>query len=797
MVACVSPADSNIDESINTLRYAERTRSIKNTAVRNVVATALSPAEAAALRRENQMLKLKLFQAEAKMSSMRSMGTDPSSRTNLTSLSSSNLASFCPSNSTSISSPTNIVSEELNGLDMRRLDIVTKLKVHCTSLEEKLEQVQSKSKLATGDSLEAVLRADRWKIQCEQLIEILKKNGIKPPEKKSADEGFDEMKIVDKLRQEIAHLQEKVNKSEIDAEVSRAIAASFVNGNGNVDAAEKMAWAANSNIAEENDAKSDATESLSAELVAMSGSIEQKEEMFLQINKERECMEAMRSHFEDAISCLQNEVKILSDERDKLMTRSASNQNDTQSERLQSRTTILEARIKELKRKTSEHEKSLRMQSQTERKCDRLEAELKADKKRRADLQKKLKELSAEHRNEQKKARMNATKLLRDSQRLKLELTKVKEAAARQESVLKRKAAEALNRQKVLAEKTKKRARPSGGVKSEVSPKRKDELNDFVERELGNALSLEDLQGQIDESTELLQSAEERRQVIISQQTDNEDVTVIRALDSEIELRSGIIEQLEQNMKEIYKSGNRNPNTGEKVTPPFLDLQFWKALSRSELRYISQIFFSKLSHTQHDFELVKNDQESKIKNAISRAIKEQKREKEKEIMALKVHHAADIARLLESTKSTIERNVEDKISTIASTRQSSPGSNTKASIDRILGDYLETYSSIGAKVQSDLESIKTSQDRMKSVADEIITQNEAKAMLLMKKKAKKKKVTEVVELEPDDIFESEEENDDEAIDDGDDSDWAPDTPSQSKKKPRLTVETSMHDSLPR
>ncbi len=796
MVACVSPADSNIDESVNTLRYAERTRSIKNTAVRNVVAAALSPSEAAALRRENQMLKLKLFQAEAKMTSMRSMGTDPSSQTNLTSLSSSNLASFCPTNSTVISGPTNIVNEELNGLDMRRLDIVTKLKVHCTSLEEKLDQVQSKSKLATGDSLEAVLRADRWKIQCEHLTELLKKNGISP-EKNRSDEDLEKMKIVEELRQEITHLKEKVNKSEIDAEVSRAIAASFVDGNGNVETAEKMVWAANSNIVEENDAKSDATESLSAELVAMSGSIEQKEQMFLQINKERECMEAMRSHFEDAINCLQNEVKALSDERDKLMNRSVSNQNDTQSERLTSRTTMLEARIKELKRKTSEHEKSLRMQTQTERKCDRLEAELKADKKRRADLQKKLKELSTEHRNEQKKARMNATKLLRDSQRLKLELTKVKEAAARQESVLKRKAAEAINRQKVLAERTKKRARPSGGGKSEISPRRKDEINNFVERELGNALSLEDLQCQIDDSTELLQSAEERRQIIISQQTNNEDVTVIRALDSEIELRSGIVEQLEQNMKEIYKSGNRNPNTGEKAAIPFLDLQFWKALSRSELRYISQIFFSKLSGTQHDLELLKNDQESKIKSTISRVIKKQKREKEKEMMALKVHHAADIARLLESTKSTIERNVEEKISTIASARQSSPGSDTKASIDKLLGDYLETYSAIGAKVQSDLESIKTSQDRMKSVADEIITQNEAKAMLLMKTKTKKKKVTEEVELEPDDIFESEEENDDGAVDDGDDSDWAPDSPLRSKKKPRLTVETTMHDILVR
>lgn len=30
MVACVSPADVNFDESLNTLRYANRARNIKN-----------------------------------------------------------------------------------------------------------------------------------------------------------------------------------------------------------------------------------------------------------------------------------------------------------------------------------------------------------------------------------------------------------------------------------------------------------------------------------------------------------------------------------------------------------------------------------------------------------------------------------------------------------------------------------------------------------------------------------------------------------------------------------------------
>lgn len=35
MIACVSPADSNMEETLNTLRYADRARKIKNKPVIN------------------------------------------------------------------------------------------------------------------------------------------------------------------------------------------------------------------------------------------------------------------------------------------------------------------------------------------------------------------------------------------------------------------------------------------------------------------------------------------------------------------------------------------------------------------------------------------------------------------------------------------------------------------------------------------------------------------------------------------------------------------------------------------
>ena len=61
MIACVSPADINREESVNTLRYAARARNIRNKPVinRDPVAAQIAHMrqQLAALRAENQGLK--------------------------------------------------------------------------------------------------------------------------------------------------------------------------------------------------------------------------------------------------------------------------------------------------------------------------------------------------------------------------------------------------------------------------------------------------------------------------------------------------------------------------------------------------------------------------------------------------------------------------------------------------------------------------------------------------------------------------------------------------------------------
>jgi hypothetical protein len=63
MIACCSPADFNLEETINTLRYATQARNIKNTATANVIQQ-ISQEEAMKLQRENQLLKQQVVEMQ-------------------------------------------------------------------------------------------------------------------------------------------------------------------------------------------------------------------------------------------------------------------------------------------------------------------------------------------------------------------------------------------------------------------------------------------------------------------------------------------------------------------------------------------------------------------------------------------------------------------------------------------------------------------------------------------------------------------------------------------------------------
>lgn len=802
MVACVSPADSNVEESTNTLRYAQRTRSIKNSAVRNVVATTMSPSEATALRRENQVLKLELLQARAKISAMQtsdlgvqSAGSEVSLVWNCSSLHISllliqaHISIFCHF----LWWDANVAQSfsSINGLDVEKLEVVTKLRAHSLSLQCKIEQKEEQLQSATENSLTASLRADKWQVKYSNAVAVAKKKGVDIPLEDVEDKG----NLVGQLRKEAVDLKSQLQKALEDAAVARTTAAAIVAGGGDLTSAEEMALANDEVGGIETAWVSDdeQKDQLAAELVSVSGTIEQKEAMALQMNKERECMDMLQSHFEGAVQRLQEEVNVLASEKESLLikvqstsvpSKKVSHDNIT---KMRVRIKELESKISGLKKKTEEHKKSLRLREIAEKKCSQLASEIQEDKKRRVALQRKLKEESHERRSEKRAAQLHAARMIRDSQKLKYELNKVKDAAAKQAATLRRRAAEALSKQKRAVEQQRKqkmaasmRANAGGSnngrTRGNGKNQRKDELKAWFDHELDSALAQLKIRDQIKEHTAMLsESLSRKKEVLPTQNAVISKSTSLQNLENQIEMRRGIIKQLEKNSQELQKGKAIGPSASS-MSLTFEDISTWNGLSRSEVKFAFACAFERFLALKIEMDKLNSMHSEATGKAIQKALTEQKRLSDESISKIKIQHSEQMMTLLQSTKDTMEHEV--RLNMLKAADGGAVENSVKSVMDEMLGSYLKGCTLVGEQMKEELQDIRKEHDGITKmvgrVADGILANNAVSAVPTTKKKKSPSKSP-----DEDDFYL--EDDDDALFEDSDDSDWNPETPAKKRK----------------
>mmetsp|Transcript_18352 Transcript_18352/g.42319 ORF Transcript_18352/g.42319 Transcript_18352/m.42319 type:complete len:948 (+) Transcript_18352:331-3174(+) len=193
MVACVSPADFNLDETVTTLRYATNARNIKNTATRNVLKS-LSPEEAAKLQRENQLLKA---QVQELQQTIRKMGAD---------LDGSSTAA------TSTVSSIDSVSSEEDGEDLDAAGEMTpsKQKARIQELENEVRKL--KLSAASGSGSSAITES-----MAEDAITL-------PSLKKRIAELEEEVAAKSEVESENMELQQEMNDLKSDASSARLAA---------------------------------------------------------------------------------------------------------------------------------------------------------------------------------------------------------------------------------------------------------------------------------------------------------------------------------------------------------------------------------------------------------------------------------------------------------------------------------------------------------------------------------------------------------------------------------------------
>ncbi|KAL3805706.1 hypothetical protein HJC23_005950 [Cyclotella cryptica] len=746
MIACISPAESNVEESINTLRYAERTRNIKNSAVRNVISDGLSAAEAAALRKENRQLKLELAQ-------MRDG-----------SLLSSRMVHSLTAHS--------------------NIEEVATLKAQCSSFLAENDLLKERIKSHANDVLEASLRADKWQAKFERIVEVAKEQGMDLSGKFDTSQSED---IVSQLRCQLAECKSELLEARADAAIARATAGAIIAGKGDLASISETLSIAEDTVSE--DDLDSQNEQLTNELSTVSGTIEQKEAMLQQMLKERSCRENIQVHFENSLRLLQSEVDDLSSERDQLMEQMKNDLEDNSrrkcktavnpvTKRLREQVKSLEERIAELRQKANEHTKSLRMKEEAEKKCSRLMAEIAQDKRRRADLQKKLKEASIEIRTEKRAAQQNAARLMKDSQKLKVELSKIKSIAEKQAAVLKRKIDESAAKEKARIElekklKTVERARLSSSLGrdgGEVQESRKRELESWIDREMECSI----IKAQIEEHKRQLESAVAERKRLLKSQSDTVDIIQLESIEADCNSIRVVIEELEATARNSFPAfENSNPMWR------FVESNTFKGLSKQDAKHVVAYIFDMCYSVKRELDSALTNYETTTKIAIDAAVAKERHMHERNIMKLKVEHGEATLNLLESTQGAVSSNIIQMIA-------SSDDEHMKTQLGSMLEAYMERCMSTRKAFKSDLNEMKESEEGMQKIMDDV-----TQGISFVPATARKLKKLANYESEDDDDVEVLEESFEIEVDDS--SDYEP-TPTPAKRRKRVAKRPQPPDS---
>lgn len=787
MVACISPAESNIEESTNTLRYAERTRNIKNSAIRNVVSTGgLSATEAASLRRENQQLKLQLARMESSMIVSNSGGRRASTAP-------VNFSFGRPSSSDNIMETSSSVTTQLQG--------------QCSSLLAEIEVLKSRAKMHTDEVLEASLRADKWQLKYESLQKLAQSQGLDMSGLKGGEDDAT-TNLVSQLRHQLAEVKSDLLDSRTETVVARATAGALLAGSKTTDeigsnihdimvSSEEDSGNLLNDVLEDEGDDSIPNEQLTTELSEVSSTIEQKEAIVLQMEKERACRDQLQLNFESSLKLLMTEVDALTAERDELMIKMSSNNNEKESnsqttnqqqqrrrkaasnndprtKRYREQISKLEERISALNVKANEHKRSMRMKEEAEKKCNRLLAEIADDKRRRADLQRKLKESSVERRAEQKDAKQKAAKMMKDSQRLKIELAKMKNAATKQALVLKRKIDQHNAKERARIEMDKKRQSvdkmrrsASSMDNSGVKEVRKAELSQWIDRELEYSL----IKAQVNDQRQQLNKAIKNRKEL----TKNAATEDLEQLDTTIRSLKKTVTDLDMTVKKAFPASSML-DTNSMSTFRFLENDTFKCLSKQDAKFVLSYLFDASSSVRQEMTKVVTEQEALVKSSVDSALAKEQQFHSKAVSKIKLDHAENTLLLLESTQDTVRSNIKLKMN---SSSEGTGGDNElKEQVDAALETYNKSWTTTSSALQLDLNQIKESQEELQTMMDDI-----AKGMTTVvakKVKAKKKKVAVQHDYDSE-AFESEESFCQD--DGGEDSEYEP-TPAKTKRKRR-------------
>ncbi|XP_075691783.1 chromosome-associated kinesin KIF4A [Rhinoderma darwinii] len=552
MIACVSPADSNMEETLNTIRYADRARKIKN---KPIVNTDPQAAELRKLKQQVRDLQVLLLQAHG--------GTLPV------------LINIEPSeNLQSLMIKTKTLEEE-NGKLSRELSEAAEQTAQI--LERIILTEQENDKLNT--KMEELKEHAACKVDLQKIVETLEDQELK-----------ENVEIIRNLQQVIGHLQDE----------SSGVAASI----------EAMVDEDTSSLSEEkmdNEEKrtSDAFTThhalrqaqLSKELIKLNKALVLKEALAKKMAQNDSQLEPMQGEYLNNIKALETEVGVLQKEKEELVLFLHSTKKDTNqaklSERRRKRLQELEAQMTDLKKKLNEQSKLLKFRETTEKTVSKLNQEIQAMKTQRVQLMRQMKDDAEKFRSFKQQKTKEVIQLKEKDRKRQYELLKLERDFQKQANVLRRKTEEASTANKRLKEALlrqkeamdRRKDAPNKGMEgasARVKSWLADEvevlvsteeaqrhLNDLLEDRKILAHDIAQLKQKKDTGERIPAKIRRRTYTVAELENMEDEASVIKqieSLETEIELRSAQIADLQQKLLDADSEEERVKRRWETIT---------------------------------------------------------------------------------------------------------------------------------------------------------------------------------------------------------------------------------------
>ncbi|XP_049975617.1 chromosome-associated kinesin KIF4A isoform X3 [Alexandromys fortis] len=396
MIACVSPADSNLEETLNTLRYADRARKIKNKPIINIDPQA---AELNHLKQQVQQLQVLLLQAHG--------GTLPGS------------INVEP-------------SENLQSLMEKNQSLIEE--------NEKLSRGLSEAAGQTAQMLERIILTEQANERMNAKLEELRQHAACKVDLQKLVETLEDQELKENI-EIICNLQQAITQLSVSQDEAVACMTATIDTAVEADTQVEISPDTSRSSTAFSTQHALRQAQMSKELIELNKELALKEALAKKMTQNDSQLQPIHFLYKDNIKNLELEVLSLQKEKEELVLELQTTKKDVNqaklSERRRKRLQELEGQIADLKKKLHEQSKLLKLKESTEYTVSKLNQEIRMMKNQRVQLMRQMKE--------------DAEKFRQWKQQKDKEVIQLKERVAAANKRLK----DALQKQKEVADKRK------------------------------------------------------------------------------------------------------------------------------------------------------------------------------------------------------------------------------------------------------------------------------------------------------------------------------------------------------